>query len=187
MTVEHQAVTPASRTRISLRAAIAGAVIELVAIGLLLMLAGGLGLWSMGAVDAAVMGELGVGVALFAGAAWVGAAFLGGYIAAVIARATDRRDGLLHGLMSWAIACSAAAVLGCTWFMAAVSIGLVEVDLMSAFGDRLMLGFFAGDVLALAAAMAGGVIGARAEARLSLPARVELPRPLAPLVPAAAR
>ena len=165
----------------------AGAISELVAIGLLLMLAGGLGLWSMGAVDAVKAGELGVGLALFAGAAWVGAAFLGGYIAAVIARATDRRDGLLHGLMSWAIACSTAAVLGCTWFMAAVSIGLAKVDLASAFGGRLMLGFFIGDLLALAGAMAGGVVGARAEARLSSAVRHELPRPLTTLVPAAAR
>ncbi len=187
MPMEHQAVTSATRARISVRAVAAGAIVELVAIGLLLMLAGGLGLWSMGPVDAAWASELGAGLGLFAGVAWVGAAFLGGYIAAVIARATARRDGLLHGLMSWAVACSAAAVLGCTWFMAAVVIGMAKVDLASAFGDRLMLGLFAGDLLALAGALAGGVVGARAEARLAVPAQPELPRPLTTLVPAGSR
>ena len=166
MTTDHQKTASATRTRVSVRAVVGGAIVELVAVGLLLMLAGGLGLWSMRAIDAGQVSELGAGFALFAGAAWVAAASLGGYVAAVIARATDRRDGLLHGLMSWAIACSTAALLACTWFMAALAVDLAKVDLASALGGRHMLAFVVGDLLALAGALAGGVAGARAEARL---------------------
>ena len=161
---EHRSTT--SSIRVSMRAVIAGAIVTLVVIGLLLMLAGGLGLWSMGRIDAAMISHLGGGFALFAGVAWVGAAFVGGYSAAVIARATNRRDGVLHGLMIWAGACAAAVVLACIWFMSAVSLELASVDVASAMGGRMMLAFVAGDLLALAAGLAGGVMGARAEARL---------------------
>ena len=175
-------VAETSRARLSVRAVLGGAIVELVTIGLLLMLAGGVGLWPMGSLDAAKMSEIGAGFAVFAGAAWIAAAFLGGYIAAVISRATDRRDGALHGLMSWAIACATGAVLACTWFMAALAVDLVNIDLASAMGGRIMIAFFIGDLLALTGAVAGGIAGARAEARLSLPARPALPRSIDTLI-----
>ena len=166
------------RARVRAGAVVGGAVVELVTIGLLLMLAGGLGLWPMGSLDSAKMTEISAGFAVFAGAAWIAAAFLGGYIAAVSSRATDRRDGALHGLMSWAIACATGAVLVCTWFMAALAVDLVNIDLASAMSGRIMIAFFIGDLLALTAALAGGVVGARAEARLSTSSGSELRRPL---------
>ena len=61
--------------RVRFGAVVAGALLELVAISLLLMLGGGLGLWSMAPIDADKMSKLGVGVMLFADASWVVAAF----------------------------------------------------------------------------------------------------------------
>ena len=178
MTMNQVAEASRTRARLSVRAVLGGAIVELVTIGLLLMLAGGLGLWPMGSLDSAKMSEVGAGFAVFAGAAWIAAAFFGGYIASVISRAADRRDGALHGLMSWAIACATGAVLACTWFMAALAVDLVNIDLASAMGGRIMIAFFIGDLLALTAALAGGVVGARAEARLSTSSGSELRRPL---------
>ena len=73
--------------------------------------------------------------------------------------------------MSWALACATAAVLACTWFMAALAVGLAKVDVASAMSGQLMLGFFVGDLVALTAALVGGATGARGEGRLSSPVR----------------
>ena len=186
MTREHEAAMSPPRLRIRVRAVLAGAIVELVALGLLLMLAGGLGLWSMGPLDSHAVEGIGAGLAIFTGAAWIVAAFAGGYLAAVIARTTDRRDGVLHGVTTWAIACASAAVLACLWFMAAVATDLASVDAVTAIGPGLMLAFVVGDLLGLAGAVSGGIAGARAEARLDAPARPELRRPLPTSTPAPA-
>ncbi len=164
---EHEVTTPTRRVRISVRAVLAGAVVQLVAIGLLLMLAGGIGLWPMGPLSAEKLAGVSAGLALFGGVAWVIAASLGGYLATVVSGSTDRRDGILQGVMSWSTACAAAAVLGCAWFMSAIAADLASPDLASAINPRLMLAFFVGDLLALAGAITGGIAGARAEARLA--------------------
>lgn len=166
--MDHE-ISPSVRGRVSVGAVVAGALVELVTLGLLLMLSGGLGLWSMRPLDAALVRELGVGLGLFVGASWIASACVGGYTASVIARATHRRDGILHGMLSWAIACATAAVLLCVWFMSALAADLANVDVVSAMDGPFMFAFVVGDVLALAGALAGGVAGARAESRLATP------------------
>ena len=177
------------RSRLSARAVVAGAIVELVLVSLLLTLAAGLGLWSIAPLTAEGIRGLGAGFALWSGISWVLAAFLGGFVAAAVSRSTHRRDGLLHGLVSWAAACLTAAVLLCTWFMAALAVELVTPEVASAMGSGGMLvAFFLGDLLALLGALAGGLLGARSEAKATGPRGVEARaaerRPLVPAQPA---
>ena len=159
------------RNRVSIRAVVAGAVVELVILGLLLALAGGLGLFTIRPLTPALLDDLGAGLAVWVGLAWVIAALAGGFVAAAVGRAASQRDGVFHGLLSWAVACLVAGVGVCTWFMAAIATGLATPDVASAIGAGGMLAFFFGDLIAGGAALIGGALGARSEARSRAPDR----------------
>lgn len=152
------------RCRFSVRAVVGGAVVELVGLSLLMTLAGAMGLWRPGILNAAVLSGVSSGLALWATVSLIIAALAGGFIAAVASRSTTAEDGLLHGLLVWATACFTAAVLACLWFMAALSSGIVKLDVVNAMDNRMMLAFFLADTLALVAALMGGAWGARQEA-----------------------
>ncbi len=152
------------RCRFSARAVVGGAIVELVGISLLMMLAGGLGLWRPGILNAAALSNASSGLALWAAVSLIIAAFFGGFIAALASRSTTAEDGLLHGLLAWAAACITGAVLACTWMMTALATGIAKLDVVNAMDNRMMLVFFAADTLALAAALIGGAWGARQEA-----------------------
>ncbi len=151
------------RCRFSARAVIGGGVVELVGFSLLMMLAGGVGLWRPGILNAGALSGASSGLALWAAVSLIMAAFVGGFVAAVASRSTTAEDGLLHGLLSWATACITGAVLGCVWLMAALATGIATLDIVGAMDNRMMLAFFFADTLALAAALAGGTWGARQE------------------------
>ncbi len=158
-----------SRSRISARAVVVGAAVTLVVLSLLLESGGALGLFLLPSgpiLDAAAVREAGAGLAVWAVLSWTGAAFVGAFVAAVIARSPLRRDGLLHGVATWAVACAAAGVLSCIWVMSAISLELVSRDLASVFWTRAALSsYVVSDVLAASAALAGGLLGARSETR----------------------
>jgi len=146
--------------RISIRAVIAGALVELALIGLLLTLAGSLGWWP-------ATGEkfqFGAAFAVFGIAAWVVSALAGAYAAAVISRSTERRDGIVHGIVTWATACLGATIAARVYLVLAIAVKLVELDAIKAFdAPRVMLAFFLADGLALIAAVVGGIAGSHAE------------------------
>lgn len=154
------------KSRIAARAVIAGVLFALATLTVLMAVAGGLGLWSAGVLDARALARLGAGFAAWAAIALVLSAFCGGFVAAVVSRSHDRRDGLLHGLVTWAAICMTAAVLLCTWFMAALAVGLADADVVGAM-DRpgMFWAFVLADLLALGAALAGGRLGASSEGK----------------------
>ncbi len=154
----------ADRCRFSARAVVGGAIVELVGLSLLMMLAGGVGLWRLGILNAAALSAAGSGLAVWSGVSLILAAFLGGFVAAVASRSSTAEDGLLHGLLAWATACITGAILACTWFMAALATGVAKLDVVNAMDNRMMLAFFIADTLALVAALIGGTWGARQEA-----------------------
>lgn len=130
-----------------------------------MMLAGGLGLWRPGILNAAALSKMSVGLAVWAGIALIFAAFVGGYVAAIASRSLTVEDGLLHGLLTWATACLTGAILACTWMMTALATGIANLDVVNAMDNRMMLAFFIADTLALGAALLGGRSGARQEAQ----------------------
>jgi hypothetical protein len=152
------------RCRFSARAVVGGAIVELVGFSLLMMLAGGLGLWRLGILNAAAVSKMNLDLAAWAGMALILAAFVGGYVAAIASRSLTVEDGLLHGLLVWATACLTGAILACTWMMTALATGIANLDAVNAMDNRMMLAFFVADALALGAALLGGRLGARQEA-----------------------
>jgi hypothetical protein len=162
--MEIKAFEDSSGCRFSARAVVGGAIVELVGFSLLMMLAGGLGLWRLGILNAAAFSKMSPGLGAWAGIALILAAFVGGYVAAIASRSLTPEDGLLHGLLAWATACITGAVLACTWMMTALATGLANVDIVNAMDNRMMLAFFVADALALGAALIGGTFGARQEA-----------------------
>ena len=162
------------RVRISVRAVIAGALVEMALIGLLLMLAGSFGWWPLFGERL----ELGAPFAVFAIAAWVASAFAGGYAAAVISRSVEGRDGIVHGLVTWATACVSATIAARIYVVLALAVKLVELDTIRAFdAPRIMAAFFLADALALIAAIVGGIAGSRSERARELGAKKpEAPR-----------
>lgn len=158
--VEHGA----NRCRFGARAVVGGAIVELAGVSLLMMLAGGVGLWRPGILNATALSGAGSGLAIWAGGSLIIAAFMGGFVAAVASRSVTAEDGLLNGLLAWATACLTGAVLACTWLMTALATGIAKLDVVTAMDNSMMLAFFAADTLALIAAVIGGIWGARQEA-----------------------
>jgi hypothetical protein len=172
-------------SRLSARSVIGGVVVTLAVFGVLMTLGGGLGLWSLGRLEATEGPRLGAGLAVWAVVSWVLSALLGGFVAALSARSPLRRDGLLQGLVTWAGACLLGGILACVWFMSAISSGLLSPWLVEGLrGPGVMWAFFIADALAVVAALFGGLLGARLEARRFEPEATTLrPRRGAPLVP----
>lgn len=153
-----------TRCRFSARAVVSGALVDLVGFSILMTLAGGLGLWHPGILNAAALAKMNPALAVWAGVALILGGFAGGFVAAIASNSVTAEDGLLHGLLSWATACLTGAILGCTWLMAALATGIANLDVVNAMDNRMMLAFFAADSLALTAALIGGAIAARREA-----------------------
>jgi len=154
------------RCRFSARAVVGGAIVELVCFSVLAMLAGGVGLWRPGILDAAAMASAGPLLALWMGGSLIIAGFVGGFVAAIASRSLSTEDGLLHGLLAWATAYITGAVLACTWFMAALATGIAKLEVVNAMDSRMMLAFVVVDTLTLIAALVGGRFGAQQEAHL---------------------
>ena len=149
-------------SRIGVRAVMSGVLVALALIGLLLSL---IGVFAR-TLDVHVAAHFGFGTYLWALISWFVAISVGAFVAARVGRASRPRDGALYGVVTWAAACVTASVLLCTWYMAAVGVGIVS----PAFGEALMTrdtfaALFAADVLAVGGAFAAGVLATRAGRR----------------------
>lgn len=169
--------------RISLRGVAVGALVAVVASDLVFALAGGLGVWSFKVLDAESVKALGRTEGIWAAVSWIVAVLAGSYIAASIGRAMTRRDGVLHGIATWALACFAFTVLGSLSLYGAMRVGLANPNFIGAVDWRpILLGSFFTDLLALVGAILAGMLAARQEAELPTRAEVvERPVPARPI------
>jgi hypothetical protein len=153
-------------SRVSARAVTSGVAITL-AVGTMLMLfAGVFGLLPTGNFDAESMRRLGAGFGVWTLVSWILAAFVGAWLAAVIGRSKERRDGLLHGVVTWALTMLAGGLLVWTRLIVALAVGLVTREMLMAMRTNgLYVGLFLAYVLTLVASLAGGAFGARVESR----------------------
>lgn len=149
-------VSPASAARISWGAVIAGTLLTLALMFMLNLLGLSLGLTQINpqyGEDSASAGQLATGAAVWIMVSNLIALFIGGWLAAYFAGIPDNTDGLLHGLMVWALS------------------GIVTVLFVMSGIGRLMSGFaglvsnsvnLAGAMAGGAANVAGGVVGGAA-------------------------
>lgn len=149
-------------SRISARAVVVGAMAVFVSFNALFALGGALGLVPAGAlVDANAIREAGAGLAVWGTLSLIGGAFAGAFLSAVSARATSPGDGLLQGVATWAVATVVATVLSRVSLMWAISLDLVDRDIIFALSTRAAYStYFIADLLALGAALMGGRLGA---------------------------
>lgn len=150
------AVSPASAVRISWGAVIAGTLLTLALMFMLNLLGLSLGLTQINpeyGEDSASAGTLATGAAVWIMVSNLIALFIGGWAAAYFAGIPEQLDGLLHGLMVWAVS------------------GIITVLFVTSGVGRLMSGFaglvsnglnIAGSLAGGAANVAGGVVGGAA-------------------------
>ena len=153
-------------SRIGARAVTAGAVASLAAASTLMLLGYGLGIAPSGPLTAEAAHRMGLGFAAWAALSWIIAGFAGGWLAAAISRSTSRRDGLLHGAITWALGFLFASVFAWGRLMAAHEVGVVNREFIDALrSNGLFFGVFLASALALCASLVGGAAGARSEVR----------------------
>jgi hypothetical protein len=194
-------------SRVQLRAVFAGLMVAFGSLAILLGLSWAIGL-SVFRPTAANARGVAVGAAIFSALAlWV-SAFLGAATAATVGRSTERKDGLLHGLVVWGALASLLGIGLLRMFSGLVN-NLVRFGITMAaqsgpmgpeFGPRqaqaavAQLAGFAGMVTwlywvgvagGLAAALIGGLRGARFESGVPRPARArrEPAAPISPTIP----
>ena len=138
-------------SRMSARAIVAGVFSSLALMIMFMALGAGFGLWNY---DLNGFLRMDSGLWLYTFVAWAISLYISGYIAALASRSSATRDGNLHGLVTWAV----ASVLTCAFLFSNTG-GLVFSQLTHPF----YFAAFLGDVIALAAAMAGGAAGTKSE------------------------
>ena len=138
-------------SRVSVRAVAAGVISSLALMVMFMSLSAGLGLWTN---DLNGFLRMDTGLWLYTFIAWGISLYIGAYVSAVASRSTTGRDGNLHGFVTWA-----ASAVFLFAFMFSATDGLIFTDLSHAF----YFGAFLCDMIALAAAMAGGANGAKSE------------------------
>jgi hypothetical protein len=144
-------------SRISIRAIGAGVVVTYSTMLLLEALAGGFNLWRF---DISELPRLSGGFWLFATVAWVVSSFLGAYVSSMVGRSVHSRDGLLHGVITWA----SAAILA--YALTVLSLGNLWAENFGDTAPAYLFAIFFGDLFALGAALLGGRQGAAAEAKM---------------------
>ena len=157
--------------RVSYRAVVGGAITFLICLLVILAFGAGLGLSAYGAT-ADDTGRI-FGERIWFVFALCCSGFAGAYVSSLISRSVTRRDGALHGLLSWGLA-SLFVFARLSLFGGARDRGSLPVADLGASGMAWAL--FAGLVIAFGLALVGGILGARSEARAA-----GLPEP--PLVP----
>lgn len=140
-------------SRLSSRAIIAGVGSTFALMILSLALAGGLGFWSF---DIAQLPMLDAGFWVWALTSWVASVYVGSYVAAISSRSTTKRDGRLHGFLTWAFAC----ITGCA--LIAYAAGQIA-GVLSSTNPLLIFGAFIADLVALGAAILAGSSASRSE------------------------
>ncbi|MCU1280795.1 MAG: hypothetical protein JWM53_4341 [bacterium] len=148
-------------TRISARGVIAGMLVGLALAAMLMALGNAIGVTALSREGSPRL--MGVGFAGWFVLSFAVGAFAGGWLAAGAARALRRRDGVLHGIVSWA----ALALISSSLVR-----GVMHGVTASMLGDRLLVavgawGTFAAMLVPLLAAVAGGIVGAARERRVA--------------------
>ncbi len=143
------------------------ALVTLAVTTVLSFLAGGFGLMSFDTISADQVPRTALGLGIFMGVAWIVAAGVGGFVAGSGAGTERRRDGMLNGLVSWAIACVFGGTLLVGLYLLAITVGLASPDVVTAFnGASAHWGLFLADAAAaIGAAFAGGFAVERTEHR----------------------
>lgn len=144
-------------SRLSARAIVAGTISVYAVMILFMALAGALGLWRF---EFAELPQAGAGFWIFAFLAWIVSLYISGYVAAIIGRAVNARDGAVHGFITWGSAC----VFGCG--LLTLIAGRVFGGMLIEFTVGMYWGVFIGDLLAVGAAIYGGVRASRIEAKV---------------------
>jgi hypothetical protein len=142
-------------SRLSARATTGGVLAVFSTFALLMTLAGALGVWEF---DLSQISALGPGFWVWSSGAWAASVFVGAYLSSISSRSVDRRDGVIHGVVTWAAAC----VLGCLFLAYATPVA----DHVMNHG--MLFGAFFGDSLALIAAIFGGLAGSKSEVKKSI-------------------
>lgn len=143
-------------SRLSFRAIVAGSLSTFALMMLFLTLGGGLGLWNL---DLSELPRQGAGFWIWAFASWIVSLFISSYVAASASRSVKDRDGALHGFIIWAASC----VLGCA--LLAVTTGKIFGGLPGNVTSPMIFAVFVGDLIALGAALFGGIKGASYESQ----------------------
>lgn len=146
-------------SRISVRGIGAGVLVLLASQLVLMALGGAFKVW--GFPSTATMGrvqEQSTAYWAWSFLCWIASAFVGGYVAAVAARASTQRDGLLHGAVTWA---------------AVLALDFVPIffypNMFVGVGAGFLWGYLLSNLAALATALVGGHLGARSEQTALLP------------------
>jgi hypothetical protein len=150
------AVSPATAVRISWGAVIAGSLLTLALMFMFNLLGFSLGLSQIHpeyGEESASAGSLATGAAVWIMVSNLIALFIGGWVAAYFAGIPQETDGLLHGLMVWAV----SGIVTVLFVMSGVG------RLMSGFAGLISNGLdLAGSLAGGAANVAGGVVGGAA-------------------------
>lgn len=137
-------------SRLSARAIIAGTLSTFALMILLMILAGGFGLWTFNLSE---LSQASTTFWVWAFLAWTISLYISGFVASISSRSVTRRDGALHGFITWASAC----VLGCIFL--AVTAG----SMFTTMTIPQFWGSFVGDTIALGAAVLGGIQSSKGE------------------------
>jgi hypothetical protein len=93
-----------SVSKLTWGAVIAGAVVTLVVVMMVILLGMAIGLFSLGHVaEDGSFGSLGMGSAIWWVLSWLVGLFCGGWLTARFAGLQRRHDGVLHGVVTWAV------------------------------------------------------------------------------------
>lgn len=174
--------------RLSFRAVAAGVLVALVTQVVLLLLGGAIGLTAF-EPSGQVARAVGFGFLAWLMLSLCASAFFGAWVAASTAQTVERRDGLLHGLLTWAAVSLVGAFLvggavrntlsGVFGFVGkTVTAAAPAVDgNLDVTGTAIGLwGLLWAFILPLGAALVGGAVGARTERKvLGFSERVEAP------------
>jgi hypothetical protein len=165
--------------RISARAVLSGGAVAVAVFGVLAELVGALGFFPT-TMDARGAETMMAGVGAWA-AAWMASVLVAGFVASTIARAATVRDGVLHGVVTWAVLCTLASALFWPTFLGAVALGLASGDFVSTMLTRdVLVAGFGYDVAAIGFSALGGFLGARTEAREAHEVPIRHIRPRSP-------
>jgi hypothetical protein len=155
--------------RVSALGVIAGLLVSLAFALLLLALGEAIGVTTAMRPSPEVARGIGIGFGAWVVLTLIVSAFAGGWVAAAAARTVRRRDGVLHGLLTW----SAVTVLG-PFLVGRLVRGMIAAisqlpQITDAVRLRAAIGswsLFAALLLPLLAAIAGGAMGAKRERRV---------------------
>jgi len=142
--------------RLSMRAVIFANFTTFATLTLLMLLAGGFGLWTFTISE---LSFVGASFWVWGFIAWAISVGLSSFLAASTGRATTRLDGILYGVTSWATTCVLLNLF--LWTFSGQILGREMTPLF-------MWGAFIADAIVLGSAVYGGITGSEKEMKIEL-------------------